>query len=149
VRKASPCPPVLEPRRMNAKTWRRSSICLALLAALGALVFPSVALAAEPGSFTSGLEKLFISWLERSPVFAGLGGYGGGLLPSATPCVYPMIAITVSIFGAREATSRRQAVLLSASFVAGIVCLFTPMVVGFALMGKLFGTLLANPWVVV
>jgi thioredoxin:protein disulfide reductase len=108
----------------------------ALWAALAVLLLPAAVLADEPAT-AQGL------------VARGLEAYGGGLLTAATPCVYPMIAITVSIFGAREATSRRQAVLLSGSFVLGIVALFTPMVVGFALMGKLFGTLLSNPWVVI
>ena len=59
-----------------------------------------------------------------------------------------MIAITVSIFGAREATTRRQAMLLSTSFVLGIVALFTPMLVGAALTGSVFGTLLGNRFVI-
>lgn len=113
---------------------------LAALVVLALLAIPNVAFADEPDAFTRALEK--------GPVFAGLAALVGGLLTAATPCVYPMIAITVSIFGAREATSRRQAMLLSTSFVLGIVALFTPMVVGAALTGKLFGTLLANKWVV-
>lgn len=131
---------------MNEKTWSlassRSRLSLALgLAALAVLFLsPAAALADEPDAFTRALEK--------GPIFAGLAAMLGGLLTAATPCVYPMIAITVSIFGAREATSRREAMLLSTSFVLGIVALFTPMVVGAALTGKLFGTLLANKWVV-
>ena len=131
---------------MNEKTWSlassRSRLSLALGLAVLAVLFlsPAAALADEPDAFTRALEK--------GPIFAGLAAMLGGLLTAATPCVYPMIAITVSIFGAREATSRREAMLLSTSFVLGIVALFTPMVVGAALTGKLFGTLLANKWVV-
>ena len=80
-----------------------------------------VALADEPDAFTRALQK--------GPLFAGLAAFAGGLLTAATPCVYPMIAITVSVFGAREAKSRAQAMLLSTSFVLGIVALFTPMLV--------------------
>jgi thiol:disulfide interchange protein DsbD len=112
---------------------------LAVLA-LASLAWPGVALAQEADAFTRALE--------RGPLVAGFFAFLGGLLTAATPCVYPMIAITVSIFGAREATSRRQAMLLSTSFVLGIVALFTPMLVGAALTGKLFGTLLSNQWVV-
>jgi thiol:disulfide interchange protein DsbD len=74
--------------------------------------------------------------------------YVFGLATSLTPCVYPMIAITVSVFGAKEARSRLQGMLLSLTFVAGIVCLFTPMGVASALTGKGFGSALGNPWVV-
>jgi thioredoxin:protein disulfide reductase len=126
--------------KQKTSSTRLLAIRLAALAALLVLVVPNVALADEPDAFTRALEK--------GPIFAGFAALLGGLLTAATPCVYPMIAITVSIFGAREATSRRQAMLLSTSFVLGIVALFTPMVVGAALTGKLFGTLLSNQWVV-
>jgi thiol:disulfide interchange protein DsbD len=59
-----------------------------------------------------------------------------------------MIAITVSVFGAKEAKSRLQGVTLSLMFVIGVVCLFTPMGVASALTGKGFGSALGNPWVV-
>src|ERR1019366_1180016 len=74
--------------------------------------------------------------------------YVFGLATSLTPCVYPMIAITVSVFGAKEAKSRLQGIMLSAVFVAGIVCLFAPMGVASAMTGKGFGSALGNPWVV-
>jgi thioredoxin:protein disulfide reductase len=116
---------------------------LAFAAVLAVAVAPAMALAGEPGQ-----PDAFTRALQKGPFFAGFAAFLGGVLTAATPCVYPMIAITVSVFGAREATSKRQAMLLSTSFVLGIVALFTPMVVGAALTGKLFGTLLSIPWVV-
>jgi thioredoxin:protein disulfide reductase len=119
----------------------------AVIAVLLVLLVPLAALAADapaPGAPTDAFSRA----LAKGPIFAGLAAFVGGLLTAATPCVYPMIAITVSIFGAREATTRRQAMLLSTSFVLGIVCLFTPMLVGAALTGSLFGTLLANRFVI-
>lgn len=123
---------------------RGGTLVRALLAAVAfaALTSPAVALADAPADlFTRGLEK--------GPLFAGLGALAGGLLTCLTPCVYPMIAITVSIFGAREAKSRREAMLLSTSFVLGIVVLFTTMLVVAALTGSLFGSVLSNRWVIV
>jgi thiol:disulfide interchange protein DsbD len=116
-------------------------LALVISTLIATLLVPATALAQEPDAFTRALQK--------GPFFAGLAAFVGGVLTAATPCVYPMIAITVSIFGASEAKSRRQAMLLSTSFVFGIVALFTPMVVGAALTGKLFGSLLQNPFVVV
>jgi thiol:disulfide interchange protein DsbD len=110
----------------------------AALAAL-ALVWPAAAGAQEKDLFTRGLEA--------GPLFAGAAALVGGLLTCLTPCVYPMIAITVSIFGAREAKSRREAMLLSTSFVLGIVVLFTTMLVIAALTGSVFGAALANKYV--
>jgi thiol:disulfide interchange protein DsbD len=72
-----------------------------------------------------------------------------GFLTSLTPCVYPMIPITISVFGARGATSRRRAFLLATAYVAGIAVMFGTLGTTFALLGKAFGTFLANPFVVV
>lgn len=72
-----------------------------------------------------------------------------GFLTALTPCVYPMIPITVSIFGARGSSSRGRAFLLATAYVAGIAVMFGTLGTTFALLGKAFGTFLANPWVVV
>jgi thioredoxin:protein disulfide reductase len=74
--------------------------------------------------------------------------FGAGVLTSFTPCVYPMIAITVSVFGARQATTRLEGALLSTAFVGGMVALFTPLGVVSALTGMAFGSWNANPIVV-
>jgi thiol:disulfide interchange protein DsbD len=72
-----------------------------------------------------------------------------GLLTALTPCVYPMIPITVSIFGAKAGVSRRRALALATFYVAGIAFMFGTLGTIFALLGKAFGTFLANPWVIV
>jgi thiol:disulfide interchange protein DsbD len=100
---------------------------------------PSFASAGEPDLFTRALA--------RGPIFAGFAALLGGLLVSLTPCVYPMIAVTVSVFGAKQAKSRREAMLLSTFFVLGIVVLFTTMLVAAALTGGVFGSVLSNKWV--
>ncbi len=97
---------------------------------LGALTEPFAAALAD-GSYAGAL------WL----IFAA------GLATSLTPCVYPMIAITVSVFGARHTESRSKAALLSTAFVLGIATLFTPLGVLSALTGSAFGSALASPWV--
>lgn len=74
---------------------------------------------------------------------------GAGLLTALTPCVYPMIPITISIFGAKAGVSRRRALALATFYVAGIAAMFGTLGTVFALLGKAFGTFLANPWVIV
>ena len=54
-----------------------------------------------------------------------------GALALLTPCVFPMIPITVSYFTKREAVSRKQALSDAALYSLGIVLTFTLM--GFAL----------------
>jgi thioredoxin:protein disulfide reductase len=73
---------------------------------------------------------------------------GFGLLTALTPCVYPMIPITLAIFGAKGVARRRAAALASA-YVAGIAVLFGALGTTFGLLGKAFGAYLGNPFVVV
>jgi thiol:disulfide interchange protein DsbD len=74
---------------------------------------------------------------------------GGGLVTALTPCVYPMIPITVAIFGVKAGTPRARAIALAAAYVAGIAIMFGALGTLFALSGKAFGTFLGNPWVIV
>lgn len=85
---------------------------------------------------------------KHGAVVAVLASFGFGFVASLTPCVYPMVPITVSIFGATEAKSRWRGAALSATFVLGIAALFTPMGVVSALSGKLMGSALSNVFVV-
>ncbi len=99
---------------------------------------------ADGGASAGAFEQA----IARGPLWALLAALAGGLLVSLTPCVYPMIAITVSVFGARTAQSRRQAAALSSVFVLGIAVMFTALGLGAALSGALFGSALSNKWVV-
>jgi len=110
------------------------------------MVLPALALllsgcTIDPATFTKAMDS--------NPLYGSLLAFAAGLGTCLTPCVYPMIAITVSVFGAKQAKSRGQAMLLSTAFVAGIVALFTPMMMIAALTGKAFGTALSSPYVIV
>jgi thiol:disulfide interchange protein DsbD len=74
---------------------------------------------------------------------------GMGALALLTPCVFPMIPITVSYFTKRDAKTRGRAVLEAALYSVGIIATFT--LLGFALT-YLFGAgginqLAASPFV--
>lgn len=73
----------------------------------------------------------------------------GGLALNLTPCVYPMIAITVSYFGASEGRTRGQAFVGALVYCLGIVISYTVLGVIAALTGGLFGALLQSKWVLV
>ncbi len=115
------------------------------MVALALVLWPVMALADDGGGSDTGA---FQRYLAQGPFIALGASYVFGLATSLTPCVYPMIAITVSVFGAKEAKSRWQGALLSLTFVLGIVCLFAPMGVASAMTGKGFGSALGNPWIV-
>jgi thiol:disulfide interchange protein DsbD len=70
--------------------------------------------------------------------------FAGGLVLAATPCVYPMIPITVAAF-AGERASRARAVALALLYVAGIALTYASLGVWAAAAGRLFGALLADP----
>ena len=116
-------------------------LLLGVVAALVALARPGLALADDGGQFSSALE--------HGVGYASLVSFGAGFLTSLTPCVYPMIAITVSVFGAKQAKTRGQAMALSTAFVGGMVVLFTTMFVVVSLTGGVFGSILQNRWVIV
>jgi thiol:disulfide interchange protein DsbD len=92
----------------------RRSIGGALTALLGSLLFASLfAKTAQADSLTD-LEQPFSDALKSGSYGYALALiFGAGLATSLTPCVYPMIAITVSVFGASKTESRRKAAMLS------------------------------------
>jgi thiol:disulfide interchange protein DsbD len=114
---------------------------LAFLPALALLLAPALALAdARAESF------------ERAVRAGNVGvalalAFGAGVLTSLTPCVYPMIPITVSVFGAKQ-SSRWRGFLLSFAFVEGISAMFTSLGILAAMSGNIFGAALTSPWVV-
>ena len=81
----------------------------------------------------------------------GLGVYawafGQGVLVDLTPCVYPLIPITVAVFGAKG-VSRGRALMLASAYVLGMAALYTTLGVTVALTGARFGMWLALPAVV-
>lgn len=72
--------------------------------------------------------------------------YLAGLVTSLTPCVYPMIAITVSVFGASEAKTKLHAAGLSSMYVLGIGALFAPLGLVVALMELDTSALYGSGW---
>ncbi len=69
-----------------------------------------------------------------------------GLVTALTPCVYPLIPITLSLFGATSQKSYARAFMLSCAYVLGIALTYTLLGVVSALSGFLFGSILGNPW---
>ena len=74
-----------------------------------------------------------------------LGVFAGGIALNLTPCVYPLIPITVSYFGGK--TGRNQGNLLVHGFcyLGGLAATNSVLGVTAALTGSLMGSLLQNP----
>ena len=71
-----------------------------------------------------------------------------GLLLSLTPCIYPMIPITMGILQAQGTKSMWRNFFLSLSYTIGIATTFALLGVVAALAGHLFGSLLTHPIVI-
>lgn len=71
-----------------------------------------------------------------------------GVFTSLTPCVYPLIPITVSIFGANESASVFKSFLLSLVYVFGIIITYSILGVVAASTSAVFGQVMANPLVI-
>jgi thiol:disulfide interchange protein DsbD len=117
-----------------------------ILIFIALMVAPTLAWAA--GGEESGAGRFAEILQSHGAILAVVASFGFGIVASLTPCVYPMVSITVSIFGATQATSRVRGALLSATFVLGITCLFVPMGLLSAATGRLMGSALSNPFVV-
>jgi thioredoxin:protein disulfide reductase len=70
-----------------------------------------------------------------------------GLALNLTPCVYPMLSVTVSLFGAQTETNPAKVFLKAVVYVLGIASMYSVLGVTAALGGGLFGSWLQSPWV--
>ncbi|MCC7186673.1 MAG: thioredoxin family protein, partial [Acidobacteria bacterium] len=104
--------------------------------------------AAARAAVTTTVEDMAAATTART-----LGAYLGlaalmGALSLLTPCVFPMVPITVSYFTNRGTTTRPQAVAQALVYGAGIVMTFTAvgaiLAIGFGAAG--LNQFAANPW---
>jgi thiol:disulfide interchange protein DsbD len=87
--------------------------------------------------------------LSKGLFWAFLLVFGGGILTSLTPCVYPLIPITVSVFGAGESTNRFRSFLLSVTYVLGIALTYAILGMAVAQTGAVFGEIMADARVII
>lgn len=71
-----------------------------------------------------------------------------GVLTSFTPCIFPMIPITLAVLGHHsERRTRRQNFTLSVFYVLGIATTYSLLGIAAATSGAVFGASLGNPWI--
>jgi thiol:disulfide interchange protein DsbD len=125
-------------------------------ATAGAAPLPggAVALSAAPTDRSAtrapGAAHDFGALLERRGLLGALlVVFGWGLLLNLTPCVYPVIPLTVGFFGGQAAGQGRRVLGLAALYVLGMATMYSALGVAAALSGRLFGAALQSPWVLV
>ncbi|MBL4818793.1 MAG: sulfite exporter TauE/SafE family protein [Deltaproteobacteria bacterium] len=70
-----------------------------------------------------------------------------GLLGALSPCVYPLIPVTLSVMGVRRYDTHWHGFRVAFSYVLGIVSLHTVLGVAFAYLGILAGSSFQSPWI--
>jgi len=99
---------------------------------------------APPPAGKSDIGQLFE---EQGSLVAFFAIFLIGLALNLTPCVYPMLSVTVSLFGGQSETNAVKVFLKAVTYVLGIATMYTVLGVSAALSGTLFGSWLQSPWV--
>ncbi len=77
-----------------------------------------------------------------------IGVFLAGLALNLTPCVFPLIPITVGFFTQQTKDRQGSAFPLALAYVVGIALTYSVLGVLAALSGAIFGSALQSPWVV-
>ena len=91
------------------------------------------------------LSQTLQGQLDAGSVSAIFVVFAAGVLTSFTPCVYPMIPVTVTYIGGAAAGNRRRAVALSTTYVLGLAIVYAGLGIAAALLGKIFGEWTRHP----
>lgn len=114
----------------------------------GAMVSPPTAVTANTASEPSSPPQGSVSqrFAGASLLLQLVLVFLGGLALNLTPCVYPIIPVTVGFFLNQTGNSKRTA-LFASFYVLGMAVTYSTLGVVAALTGKLFGAALQSPWV--
>ena len=82
-------------------------------------------------------------------IWTMLGVFLGGMALNLTPCVYPLIPITISYFGGRSGQGQGRLLVHGLLYLMGLAITNSILGVAGALTGGLMGSLLQNPLVLV
>ena len=124
-------------REDNAEVFRANGVALA----------PPPAAPSDAGS-QGGLASKLEGALAQRSLLAFLLVFLGGVLTSFTPCVYPMIPITISYIGGRS-RHRAHGFFLSLFFVLGIAIMYSALGLIAASTGSIFGAALQSTTVLI
>jgi len=93
------------------------------------------------------LQQVLEAQLQARSVWAVAVVFAAGVLTSFTPCVYPMIPVTVTFIGGAAAGNRWRAFSLSGVYVLGLAVVYSSLGIAAALLGKKFGGFTHTPWI--
>jgi thiol:disulfide interchange protein DsbD len=105
--------------------------------------------AAPKGVAPVANDRLSAAYAEHGLPLTLLILFVGGLALNLTPCVFPMIPITVGFFAMQSDGRRSRRFALSLAYVIGIVVTYSALGVFAALSGRMFGSWLQSPAVLI
>jgi len=92
-------------------------------------------------------QSSFSQFYEKSIFLAIAMAFIWGLISSFTPCVYPMIPITIAFFGSQAAPgSKKKTFALALTFTAGMAISFAALGVAVTFIGVDSGAIMSNVW---
>ena len=94
-------------------------------------------------------ERAALNYLERGLITALLAFFVVGLALNLTPCVYPIIPLTVGYFGGQSGKSKATTFVDALFYLLGIAVSFAALGLISGLAGKQWGFLFQSPWFVV
>ena len=98
------------------------------------------------GEDTGEQEGAFAKALSEGLFWAIMAALLGGLVTALTPCVYPMIPVTVSVIGSSAQGSQLRAFRNSLVYVGGMALCYSALGVTVAAVGGQFAALFQNMW---
>ncbi|MGH1468458.1 MAG: protein-disulfide reductase DsbD family protein [Bdellovibrionales bacterium] len=112
------------------------------------LKFPIVENLEENSTESFSFKNLFAN-IDTMPVWLILlATYFFGLLTAFTPCVLPMIPITMGILGFSETSNRAKGFVIGLAYALGLSVTYALVGVAAAMTGGFIGQALTNPYIV-
>ena len=82
--------------------------------------------------------------LSGSPIDY-LIAFGGGVLVSFTPCIYPLIPVSAGYIGIKAGGSKLKGLALSLLYVTGVAVTYSVLGLVASLSGTIFGKISSHP----
>jgi len=108
-------------------------------------VFPAVVAAQTENPDESMDGDADTAYFQRGLLLNLLLAFLGGLALNLTPCVYPLIPITLAWFGGQKRGDKKSLIAHASVYVCGMAVTYSILGVAAALTGSLFGAALQYP----
>ena len=95
-------------------------------------------------------ENKVSNFIEEKGLFLGiLIIFVWGLALNLTPCIYPLIPITISFFGSQSSGNKLQSIFMGVFYALGMGVTYSLLGLFAALTGRVLGAALQNPVVII